>query len=51
MQDWGEFSNTKQLVKKLDELREKGQILCADYTVFMIGYKYGSNRVTQKWGQ
>lgn len=50
MQDWGEFSDAKQLVKKLDELREKGQILSTDYTVFMFGYKYGSNRIPKKMG-
>ena len=50
MQDWGEFSETKQMIKKLDELREKGEILSENHTVFMIGYKYERNRVPKKVG-
>ena len=50
MQNFGEFSKTSELISKLDELRQGGKILSSDSTVFMIGYKYGRNRVPQKAG-
>ena len=50
MQEWEEFSETKQMIKKLDELRLKGQILSTNHTVFLIGYKYERNKVPKKIG-
>ena len=48
MRDWGEYDNMEKMVSKLEELREKNELLAVDHTVLMIGYIKTSNGTIKK---
>ena len=50
MRDWGEYDNMEKMVSKLEELREKNELLAVDHTVLMIGYIKTSNG-TERYSQ
>ena len=50
MRDWGEYNNMEKMIHKLEELREKNELLAIDHTVLMVGYIKTSNGTFKKEG-